>query len=158
MIRKAIFLVYVAISSLFFAGKCIFFSSFLLYLFYNVPLCRYFQHCSSIVNTVLQINSYLNTYVKDRDFFLNIFWFHYIRWQATLLLPPVPWELKVSVLLFNLRDSRPAKLTTPLNKVKRLLQRCLDSPLMYGENIRPPPPANCSPQPPTKCLFRLGME
>lgn len=68
---------------------------------------------------------------------LNIFWFQSI--QAALLLPPVPWELKVSVLLFNLRDSRPAKLTTPLNKVKRLLQRCLDSPLMYGENFRPRP-------------------
>lgn len=53
---------------------------------------------------------------------------------------PVPpqLQLKVSVLLFNLSDSRPAKLTTPLNKVKRLSQLCLDSPLMCAENIPRP--------------------
>lgn len=61
-------------------------------------------------------------------------------------------RLKVSVLLFNLRDSRPAKLTTPLNKVKRLLKLCLGPPLMYGENIPHRPPhlptslANSLPQ------------
>ncbi|CAH3832529.1 unnamed protein product [Pieris brassicae] len=64
--------------------------------------------------------------------------------------PYIHPQLKVSVLLFNLSDSRPAKLTTPLNKVKRLLELCLGAPLMCRRTPSPPVPpsalANSSPQ------------
>lgn len=71
---------------------------------------------------------------------------------------------KVSVLLFNLRESRPAKLTTPLNKVKRLLPTySFVSARLWcaGENIPPlttPTLANSLPQATTIALNAFSIE